>query len=94
MSNNPSFLRKEATKKKGPHGMQTAEGVSIVAKVIAQVVEAFKSVIRPAAPEQTRKASASPLARGPLGDVKRGPAPPPGAIRHDRDEDDNGDKGR
>ena len=94
MSKDPSFLRKEHTKKKNPHGMQTETGNSMVAQVIAQVIAAFKSVIRPAAPEQSRRASASPLSGGPLGSVKRGPAPPPGAIRHDHDEDDNGDEGR
>lgn len=83
MSHKPSFLRNESTKKKSPHGLQTKTGIAMISEAIAQVVEAFKVLIRPEAPKQSQRASASPLGRGPFGDVKRGPAPPAGAVRHD-----------
>ena len=92
MPKDPLFLRQQATKQQGQPGTRSKTGVFMMSQVIQQMVEAFKNLIRPAAPQQTRKASASPLARGPFSDVVRGPAPPPGAIRHDHSEDDNGNE--
>lgn len=95
MSQKPSFLRNEATKSKGRPGMQNKSAIGMVMTAINQVTEAFRMLIAPEAPKQARKASASPLARGPFSDVVRGPAPPAGAVRHDnRDEDGSNDTDR
>lgn len=88
MPENPSFLRKQATEKKGPPGTRNKTAMAMVMQAIEQVVAALKGAVRPDAPAQKR--SASPLAGGPLGSVKRGPTPPPGAIRHDHSDDNDG----
>lgn len=99
MSQKPSFLRNEATKKKSPPGLQTKTGIAMISEAISQVIEAFRVLIRPEAPKQSQRASAGPMGRGPFSDVRRGPAPPPGAVRHDHSgeeegEGDNNDENR
>lgn len=80
----PRFLRNEATKSQGRPGMKNQTAMKMVADLINQVVRVFNEIIRPDAPQQTRKASASPFS-----DVVRGPTPPAGAVRRARREDDN-----